>query len=307
MRPNFLMAMRGVDRVHLIQGGLGNQLFQLAYSIALRDLDNLRSYIDTTRCRSSKTYEGYVADRIFTLEGAPQQLDYVSPKFLYSYARANGEIECETGNVCFQRQFLSPRIFGYVRGFFPSWRYFYNCESNIRRAFQFKQRIPAGSEAFIKELHEGDTVAVHIRRGDYIDSKHSPVYGGICTAGYYHAAFNYILVRRPRARFYFFSDDPLWCRQKFEKFAAKVVDENTKGDSWKDMLLMSNCRHAIIANSSLSWWARWIGGYDEAICVGPSKLMNDPQIISSVDDFLPPNFTQINENGVVIKEGSRSI
>lgn len=301
-----MAAALGVERVHLITGGLGNQMFQHAFAIALASRDNVRSHVDVSRCTATGPYLGYEMDRVFTMEESPQRLDWARSQILFRLARRLGAVRSDKTDVRFNPAFLEPGIRGYIQGFFPSHRYFSApaVQARVRRAFAFRQPLPPSAAVHIDRISEGDSVAVHVRRGDYLVGKHALAFMGICTSGYYRAAFE--LMRRwvPGARFFVFSDDPAWCRDEFTGLSHTVIEGNTGRDSWVDMALMSRCRHAIIANSSFSWWARWIGGYEGARCIGPSRMMNDPAVLSCADDFLPPNFTLIDHEGRIAREGA---
>jgi hypothetical protein len=291
-----------VDRVHLIDGGLGNQLFQHAYAIALKKSDPARAYLDIGRYSRRSAHNGYEADRVFTLEGAVPPLGRALSALTFRAARLMRDFNYEGPSIAHQPAFLRQGIKGYIKGYFPSYRYFQNAELEVRRAFVFRLPLPERCAGLAKEVADGDSVAVHVRRGDFIDARNSSTFAGICTPKYYVKAVEILRQRRPKARFYFFSDDPAWCRSTFDGVATKVVEGNVGADAWADMALMSRCRHAIIANSSFSWWGRWIGGFEASVCVAPSRLLNPGAIISRIEDFVPEQFAIISPEGVVLRE-----
>ncbi len=58
----------------------------------------------------------------------------------------------------------------------------------------------------------------------------------------------------------------------YDKAANAVFMDWDKGkDSFRDMQLMSLCKHHIIANSSFSWWGAWLNTNPEKILVSPSR------------------------------------
>jgi hypothetical protein len=296
-----ISAIYGIDRAHLITGGLGNQMFQHAYAMALQSQDGARAVVDASRCGRNRTYVGYEIDQVFTLKGALPLQGWAKSQLLYRTARLCGDIRTDAGDVRFNSAFMRPDQRGYLQGFFPSFRYFSQAEARVRGAFQFKRPLPRKAAEQADMLLHGDSVAVHVRRGDYLVGNHAKAFMGICTASYYQSAIRHLLQLRPQARFYFFSDDPEWCRREFADVAAAVIDGNPRESAWIDMALMARCRHAIVANSSFSWWGRWLGGFDGAICVGPSRLMNDPGNLSAAYDFFQPCYTLIDDAGMIVR------
>jgi hypothetical protein len=61
-------------------------------------------------------------------------------------------------------------------------------------------------------------------------------------------------------RFFVFSDDPGWCRQEFrEDDTVVIASGKAVANPLHDLRLMSLAGHHIIANSTYSWWAAWLG------------------------------------------------
>ena len=120
-----------------------------------------------------------------------------------------------------------------------------------------------------RQIREDNSVAVHIRLGDYIQIRE--LYGNICTEEYYRKAIQYIAGRIENPVFYVFSDEPERVGDLLSDYQCCVIEENRGTDSYKDMYLMSKCRHHIIANSTFSWWGAWLDDKPDKIVVTPSK------------------------------------
>jgi hypothetical protein len=106
------------------------------------------------------------------------------------------------------------------------------------------------------KLSVPNSVAVHVRRGDYLVH---PAFH-VCDMAYYQESIRKLRSDIPDARFYIFSDDPEWCRGEFREADQEVVDlGETAANPLYDLHLMSLASHHVIANSTYSWWAAWLG------------------------------------------------
>lgn len=162
---------------------------------------------------------------------------------------------------------------GYLDGFWQSWKYFQNIESEIRKIYKFKNKLSARDKQLEDRIQSTNSIAVHVRRGDYI--KLQDIYGNICTIEYYHRAIEVLKQTIERPIFYFFSNDMEWTRRKFgNKNNYIYVEGNSEDKGFIDMRLMSECRHQIIANSSFSWWAAYLNSNFDKKVICPERWIN---------------------------------
>jgi Glycosyl transferase family 11 len=117
-------------------------------------------------------------------------------------------------------------------------------------------------------LTQPGSVAIHVRRKDYL---HQPVFN-VCDASYYHGAIREIRNRVPGARFFVVSDDPEWCRYEFRDKDTETIDSGEAAKNpLHDLHLMSLASHHIIANSTYSWWAAWLGDKPDQQVIMPDR------------------------------------
>lgn len=95
-----------------------------------------------------------------------------------------------------------------------------------------------------------DMVSIHVRLGDYVDN---PFYVQLLETDYYEKAMEHF----PGAEFLVFSDDNIIASSLFHGKQFVFCYEK---DEIKAMNMMAGCKGHIIANSSFSWWAAYLGG-----------------------------------------------
>lgn len=110
-------------------------------------------------------------------------------------------------------------------------------------------------------LSKIDKVAIHVRRGDYVNN---PFYVDLTQTDYYKKA----MAEFPDEKFMVFSDDIEWC-QKQDIFTGCSFSEH---DEVKDLNLMASCKGIIMANSSFSWWGAYLSN---AKVIAPKEWYSD--------------------------------
>jgi hypothetical protein len=163
---------------------------------------------------------------------------------------------------------------GYLQGYFQTKVFAQEIEDILRREYTFGETEDARLQEIVWALRTKNAVAVHIRRGDYLDA--ARMYGGICTEEYYQEAMRVIKEKVEKPIFYFFSNDIEWVKDNFCEEDAVYIESQMFDDyqDWYDMYLTSECKHNIIANSSFSWWGAWLNQNKNKIVIAPKRWVN---------------------------------
>jgi hypothetical protein len=99
-------------------------------------------------------------------------------------------------------------------------------------------------------------IAVHCRRGDYVNNPNVDLLG----PAYFQQAMEEMRARFPGSRFHLFSDEPRWCRETFAGSDVLVEDHaGADANPLFDWYLMSQASHHILSNSTYAWWGAWFG------------------------------------------------
>jgi len=107
---------------------------------------------------------------------------------------------------------------------------------------------------WIREVRAVPSVAVHVRRGDYTKKAFEKVFALLSPAWYREAA-DLVATREPHARWFVFSDDRAWCREHLKlPGEIRFVESDSPVSPAEDLAVMAACRHHIVANSTFSWW-----------------------------------------------------
>lgn len=260
-----------------IQGGLGNQLFQYALYKRFKEM-GYKVKADVTAYQNGKE------ERRLELDKLGIKLEKADKKELHYYYAGNEIWPDKILRYTFGRKKyikeksydFNPEILKltnvYLNGYWQSEKYFDIVGSKIRSDIIFQDISTGMIESREMQILGQNSVSVHVRMGDYLH--HSDMYGNICTQEYYNKAFSYIQEHIKEPVFYVFSDEPEKAKILLKGYNYYMVTENTGDASYKDMYLMSKCKHHIIANSTFSWWGAWLGEKPNQIVLSPSKWNN---------------------------------
>lgn len=258
--------------VILLMGGMCNQLFQRALGISLENYGQKISYalgappkppepVSTRPVRVRPQPDG---DDPRNREYALYAFKVETPLVDLSSVRYGRYLE---GPMTFQPQVfkMDKTIF---HGCWQTEKYFADVKDKVRAGFQIKPEYIHDYARDLASDMEG-AVSVHVRRGDYVGLEH---FHGVLSVDYYVEAIKYLNAKK----IFIFSDDRKWCREHLQPvIGGEVISGTTK---FEDLYLMSKCRHAVIANSSFSWWGAWLAEQPGQIVVAPKTWFTEPSL-----------------------------
>lgn len=274
----------------LIFNGLGNQMSQYAFYLAKRKVNASTKciyYPDSLTCQ----HNGFELNNIFGIEmDGCENVFYgrLLDAYLWSQVCDSRKrhwlrviFESMSVNRICERKFdfdqdcLDNGGYG-IHFYYGGWhnpKYFSSIESEIRNTFHFDiTSLDSRNKLLLEDINNCNSISIHVRRGDFL--MQSNLFGNISNKEYYIRAIAYIKKYVESPVFYVFSDDIVWCRENFFEPEINFIDWNTGTDSWKDMLLISSCKHNINANSTFSWWGAWLNQNPQKIVIVPDKFMN---------------------------------
>jgi len=175
----------------------------------------------------------------------------------------------------------------YIHGNFQSPLY-----TDPVKSVLFNELLPVGILDFTNlNMHRliqstPNSVCVHVRRGDFTNHGSNTVLD-VCGAAYYHKAIRNMIQKCPGASFFVFSNGMEWVKENILfPHGAHYVEINKEDNPVKEMELMRACDHFIIANSTFSWWAQYLGKNPNKIVIAPSRFFN----MNIPSDIRQPNW-----------------
>lgn len=275
-----------------IVGGLGNQMFQyaMAYSLAYDKDMELRldiSWFENTGTSTPREFELNIFNsniayfnnsklwlmnlgarrprlaRIINMLIKPNFQVVNEPSFRYWH-----EVHQLSGDI-------------YLNGFWQTEKYFSENKHIIKKLFSFPEVDEPHNLIYKAEMeHYINSVSLHVRRGDYISDANTNSYHGTCNMEYYQKAIERIEEDFSDAHFFIFSDDPEWVKKTFISSNVTIVMGNFGKLSYRDMQLMTFCKHHILANSSFSWWGAWLS-HEDGVTITPNNWFAEEALDTS--------------------------
>lgn len=295
-----------------LMGGLGNQMFQYAFSISLAKNSKTDLKVDDTMLLDRSlpneviTHRDLVLNKIFHIDityASQKDVEYYNGKkytniigklfnkFLWQFKKHKLIIEKSRE---FDPNLLKIKDNVCLVGSFQSELYFKHYSSEIKQAYSFREKILPISDKLADLLISTNSVCIHVRRGDYVSS---PLYSDVIGAlpmSYYDKAIDVMSKKISSSTFFVFSDDINWCKIEFKKYKIPLVyvEDLHAGELAGNYLqLMTLCKHFIISNSTFAWWGAWLSKHEHKIVIAPDKWFKKEEY--NKNNIVPENWIKI--------------
>ena len=304
-------------------GGLGNQMYQYAiYSLLKKKYPQTEIKADISFYNLLCEHNGFEIDKVFITN---EKIEYASKKEITKFCSKYipGKLASKMPQriktlIAYNLQYKLSRIKGwlnkekalsvvngleinvynpliyclnvkehdfYLDGLWQNVQYFADDVPYIKSIFQYKNDYGEYEEEVSRQIQNCNSVSLHIRRGDFCGTVLD-----ICDISYYKRAMNEMKKKLNDITWFVFSDDI--------SFARSIIDDNNvvfvKGNKQKayyDLMLMSECKHNILSNSTFSFWASFLNNNDEKIVIAPRFCVKNE--IGNYEFSLPDNYIQI--------------
>lgn len=280
-----------------LHGGLGNQMFQYSFFLSLK---NEYKSLDLTYYDHFPPNNNINIFDVFNLNirnatNYPFNNKYYNHKrFIFRLKRKLGLInnyylESRTHYISdeYLDEFLSKSNDIYLDGYWEDYRYFSKISNIIKSTFRFGQ-LNLDNKYFLSKSKNKEFVSIHFRFGDKLKSKVHLTLNN----DYYNKAIKIILSKIENPFFLVFSDNfDIVETSIFMSLEYVFVDWNRGQESYRDMHLMSLCKHNIIANSTFSWWGAFLNNNPKKIVIAPKKRFMNRFSILENENYYPSDWT----------------
>lgn len=272
-------------------GGLGNQMFQYALYKQLTGMGKTVKMDDEAGFREDAQRNPALAAFGIAYERASrQEIEEMTDSSMAFTARVRRKLFGRQRRAYFEEnKCFQPKIFDwddiYLEGYWQSEKYFRDVGNLLKKEFSLESvrrnrdngyGLSEEAERYLNRIEQGESVSIHVRRGDYLLPQNQDLFGNICTDMYYENAVKKMMESRPDCTFYLFTNDNQWAAERLrERKDFPIVLVELPGDrDYETLMLMSRCRHNILANSSFSWWASYLNDNPDKQVIAPAEWMN---------------------------------
>lgn len=279
-----------------IQGGLGNQLFQYSFGRLLEvKYKKIVAYDISFYTTSNKyTPRKFLLDKFNTKMRVATEYDVCCVKYPYGvlsklltlFKKMVNKYIFKKYKVVYDDKllpYLEKNDNLYLEGFWQSYLYCFPVMDQLCKELVLRDKKDDELGEYFQKISASDSVAVHIRRGDYLSCGKDLQ---VLDKDYYKRAVKFLETKVDKPNYFIFSDDISWVKDEMaDLFNGAVYITGNFLKDYEELMLMASCKHDIIANSSFSWWGAVLNNAKDKIVISPKDWKN---IHFKADDNLCP-------------------
>lgn len=275
-----------------LMGGLGNQIFQYAFGQAIEAKIHKKITYDCLWFKEKPSRRLGIFDLGISVKSKRSNSIYLALNKIAIYCSAHSKFirrynlpkKIEYLNTIknnFFYQIVNEKDFSkteikkrknyFFVGYWQNPSYFENVREIILKNINFPKLQNANDLNLQNQIHYTESVAIHVRRGDYVENKNNNEFFGTCSIEYYKKAIDFILSKIPNAKFFIFTDDPDYAKLNFNFLSETILVSDNQRSEIDELNLMHLCKHFIIANSTFSWWGAWLSRNLNKIVITPKQ------------------------------------
>lgn len=284
-----------------LKGGLGNQLFQYALGRHLAIKNNTELKLDIVSLERANEIGNIY--RPYGLSHFGVAATVASPDEIKHLKNPYGIVSKVWRKIIFhtfadKNTLFYPKVLKktgdiYLDGYWQSPLYFDAIRDTLLKDLVLAKGFSSAGKRYLEQMKNGTAVSLHVRRGDYVENPRVLQDFGMCSTEYYTRAMAHIEKTVPTPTYFVFSDNIEWVKNNLPVGDNAVFVKDPEIIDAEELMLMSNCAHNIIANSSFSWWGAWLNQNPKKIVVAPAPWFetqpSDPNLI-------PKAWTQLSKH-----------
>ncbi len=158
----------------------------------------------------------------------------------------------------------------YLIGYWQDVDYIQDIMDELRQMYIYRDPLSESAAEVSDRIRHTDSVAVHVRRGDYVGMNYS-----IESPFYRNSMIEIDRRLNGRVSFFVFSEDLKWVQHAFSDlpFSIEYVDIRSSNKDLEEFELMRMCDHQIISRSTYSWWAAWLNDNENKMVFFPDDYL----------------------------------
>lgn len=271
-----------------LSGNIGEQLFQYAAARNFSLIYNCDLLLDCTwfsKTRKNKLSPNKISldgfNTLFSLAGSVIINNFLRKKEQFYFIRypetANYKVLRENKKEL-TKDFYATNPPFYMSGDFKSEIYFEDNTEQIKEDLTVSFTLQKKIEPVINQLLNKNATAVLISK-QFVNKNQNVIQNSI-DLNYYQKAIQHIENEDETANFIFFTDLETIEIEKLETKNSKEIIKLFENEfEWKNIFLMSKCKHFIADNSATSWWAAWLNFSNDRKVIIPQNFSLDiPEI-----------------------------